>query len=271
MSVHLLASTIVTRFTKLRQLVEPSDIQQPLDAVLEHTRTLTTLALLWVHHHDVSCEGDGKHSLQLMPLLLHLFRATQHKNYAIEAAITQLQYHYLMSDRMRTRLLYSRFVNMHQARGQNIPCDRHMEHLNRYTMTITCAAHIHYSIQYMHLTCTIFVRRNLKVLIGGSGANIREDLVRKYSRLQQSLPHLCAEFDKDAAMSTTSIQQQRHSTPKLKKDICIGVNSLQRGDVFEDKGRVWVQQGVELFRYIDDSTRQKFNAWFHKRFNYPVK
>ena len=140
----------------------------------------------------------------------------------------QLQYHYLMSDRMRTQLLYSRFVNMHTGTGRNKPCDLHMEHLNRYTILITLAAHIY----YMHLTC---IRRNIKVLIGSRGANINEDLVR-LSRLQQPLHQ---KFDSNTAVFTTGIQQQRHSTPRLTKDIQVGANSLQR-EVFTDKGRVSV-------------------------------
>lgn len=133
MSVHSVANTIVAEYTKLSRLVRQTnpDTQQPQDAVLEHTRTLLTLVLLWFHYRDVSREGDGDRFLQVTPVLLHLFRSTQHKNYATEAAIIQLQYHYLMSERMRTQLLYSRFVNMHATRGRNIPCDLHMEHLNR--------------------------------------------------------------------------------------------------------------------------------------------
>ena len=60
MSVHTVANTIVSQFTKLNQLVEQSTIQQPQDVVLEHTKTLVMLELLWVHYHDVSREGDGR-------------------------------------------------------------------------------------------------------------------------------------------------------------------------------------------------------------------
>ena len=122
MPVHLVASTIVSEFTKLSRLVRQTnpDTQEPQDVVLEHTRTLLTLALLWYHYRDVTREGDGDRFLHFTPVLLHLFRLTKHKNYAIEAALMQHQYHHLMSERMQTQLLYSRFVNMHGSKGRNI-------------------------------------------------------------------------------------------------------------------------------------------------------
>ena len=41
------------------------------------------------------------------------------------------QYWYELTPRQSAELLWNRFINMHGIRGRNIPCDLHLEHLNR--------------------------------------------------------------------------------------------------------------------------------------------
>lgn len=41
------------------------------------------------------------------------------------------QYHFTFSERMQKQLVWSRTVNIHGRTGENVPCDLHMEHLNR--------------------------------------------------------------------------------------------------------------------------------------------
>ena len=129
-SVEKVAQTICKEYSSLQRLIvdtPPND-----DKVLEHTKDLLTLVLLWHHYRDIAREGDGDRLLQLMPILLRVFKGSGRKNYAAETCLMQLQYHYLLSQRMRTQLMYSRFVNTHGIKGKNVPCDLHMEHLNRY-------------------------------------------------------------------------------------------------------------------------------------------
>lgn len=128
-SVKHLAMTIMERYTKLKQIVTGTEDSQ--DNTLRYSKDLLTLALTWYHHRDLTREGDGMRFLQFAPILLHFFRQSTSMNYAKELAIFQLQYHYLFSDRMRNQLLYSRYVNTHASGGRNVPCDLHMEHLNR--------------------------------------------------------------------------------------------------------------------------------------------
>ena len=63
--------------------------------------------------------------------LLLIFKASQRKNYSIEAFNLLCQYFYYLSPQLAQQLLYSRFVNVHGRVGCNIPCDLHMEHFNR--------------------------------------------------------------------------------------------------------------------------------------------
>ena len=116
-SVAHVAEKIVHRFTCIKSLVV--ETAAPKDTTLAYTKNLMTLALLWFHHRDISREGDGKRLLTLTPILLHLFRRGDHKNYAIECAKMLMQYHYLMSDRLKTQLLYSRYVNTQNWRQKH--------------------------------------------------------------------------------------------------------------------------------------------------------
>ena len=52
----------------------------------------------------------------------------------------------MASPRLQLEFMYSRFVNIQGRAGHNIPCDLHMEHLNRYIHVCTyilriCAKH----------------------------------------------------------------------------------------------------------------------------------
>ena len=129
-SVTMLARSICSQYSDLSRMVK--EIPPNEDKVLEHTKDLMTLLLSWYHYRDITREGDGDRFLEFTPVLLRLFKASKKKNYAIETCLMMLQYHYLMSDRMKTQLLYSRYINTNAIKGKNIGCDLHMEHINRY-------------------------------------------------------------------------------------------------------------------------------------------
>ena len=84
-----------------------------------------------MEYHDAIKEGDGLRVMRCWKYLLLLFKASQKKNYSIEAFQFLCQYYYYLPPRLAQQLLYSRFVNVHGREGCNIPCDLHMEHLNR--------------------------------------------------------------------------------------------------------------------------------------------
>ena len=91
-----------------------------------------SLGLFYMEYRDAIREGDGIRVLRCWKYLLPLFKATQCHNYAIEAANLLIQYYYTtLPPRQAQKLIWSRFVNTSGKPGQNIPCDLHMEHLNR--------------------------------------------------------------------------------------------------------------------------------------------
>ena len=126
--VQDLAKDIVAKHSLLNYVLSGYSYE---DKTLEHSNELITLLLLWFHYRDITREGDGQRLLKLMPILLLIFTTFKRKNYSREVAILLLQYNYLLSPRMKQQLLYSRFINTHSVKGKNIPCDLHMEHLNR--------------------------------------------------------------------------------------------------------------------------------------------
>ena len=130
-SAKQIAKVIVKDFTSLHLLTAAADEPQTEDEHVQYTKELITLGLLWYHYRDITREGDGDCFLKLTPVLLRLFKSANRKNYSKEMRLVQLQYHYLMSERMKMQLLYSRYINTHGTQGKNIACDLHMEHLNK--------------------------------------------------------------------------------------------------------------------------------------------
>ena len=91
---------------------------------------------MWHGFHDGIREGDGDMILHYWKILLIIFKCTNHRNYAKEALNLLVQWHYKLSDRLNAQLLWSRCINTHCSPGANIPCDLHMEHLNKRLKTI---------------------------------------------------------------------------------------------------------------------------------------
>ncbi len=62
--------------------------------------------------------------------LLLVFRKSGRRNYAKEAALLLLQYHFFFSERKAAQLNHSLFINTKGKIGCNMPCDMFMKHLN---------------------------------------------------------------------------------------------------------------------------------------------
>ena len=91
-----------------------------------------SLSLIGHGFHDSIKEGDGDRIIRYWKLLLIIFKASDKRNYGKEAVILLLQYYYTFSEREKIPLLWNRCVNTKGSKGGNIPCDLHMEHLNRH-------------------------------------------------------------------------------------------------------------------------------------------
>ena len=112
-------------------LSSKSEEKLDLDGIQSYASDILSLGLLYMEFCDGIHEGDGVRIIRCWRFFLLIFKASDRRNYAIEAFILLAQEKFLLSPRMTTQLKYNRTVNIHGRKGKNIPCDLHMEHLNR--------------------------------------------------------------------------------------------------------------------------------------------
>ena len=89
-----------------------------------------SLGLLWHGFHDAVREGDGDRIIRYWRFLLPVFKLSDHRNYALKAFKLLAQV-ILLPPRQVAELKWERTVNTVGRTGHNVPCDLHMEHLNR--------------------------------------------------------------------------------------------------------------------------------------------
>ena len=126
-----LATAIVNKYIRLPMADDESVPNMCDDGILLYAAEVLSLGLLWHGFHDAVKEADGDRILNYWKFLLVLFKSTNHHNYSKEAVNLLLQYYYKLSERQKAQLLWGRCVNTKGLPGCNVPCDLHMEHLNR--------------------------------------------------------------------------------------------------------------------------------------------
>ena len=124
-SVQELSELIIQKYANIDKVVKQDD------DLHFYVTELLTLTLIWHNYHDSVREGDGDRVMMLWKFLLVILKKSNRKNYSKEAFILLMHYHFLLSDRLAEQLKWSRFVNTQGQRGCNMPCDLHLEHLNR--------------------------------------------------------------------------------------------------------------------------------------------
>ena len=132
-----------------------------------------------------------------MEVPLGYFKGAQRKNYSIEAAMLLLQQKFLLSPRKSAQLTYSRFVNTNGRTGCNIPCDLHMEHLNR----------------------------RLKEMIKNLGSNIQPNTIKRAGESLDLIHHICSVFKEETKMIKKDTNS--HKTPSFVKDLNQILNVLE--------------------------------------------
>ena len=130
-----IARKLVDKYFHLSAHFSPSGKSKPVDAVYSYACETLSLGLLYSEFTDAIKEGDGDRVLRVWKYLLLLFKASQQKNYAIEAFTILAQYHFILPPVLAEQLKWSRFINVHGLPAHNISCDLQMEHLNRLAKT----------------------------------------------------------------------------------------------------------------------------------------
>ncbi len=108
----------------------------PMGSAYEYCREVLSLGLLYLNFKDSVREGDGTRVMVAWKYFMLIFKATKHKNYAMEALTMLTQYFVILPPNLAEQLKWSRFVNVHGFPGRNISADLHMEHMNRTVKTI---------------------------------------------------------------------------------------------------------------------------------------
>lgn len=154
------------------------------DCVYEYACEVTSLGLLYMNYQDAIREGDGERVMRMWKYMLPIFKATNRRNYALEAFLTLAKCQ-LLPPRQRHQIIWSRFVNTHDngQSGHNIPCDLHNEHLNRLC----------------------------KVIVKHLGANKSEKAIQVYSKCLGPLDNILHNYDNHTGYHSTSQSHTRAS------------------------------------------------------------
>jgi len=133
--VSALSKTIGDRFVQFNLPLQSSSTVNHTDKVNLYATKVVTLGLLWHNFHDSVREGDGDRIMRNWKFNLLAYKAAQQKNYSIEALNLFLQVNHVLSPRQAAQVKWCRTVNTTNLKGNNIPMDLHLEHLNRRVKT----------------------------------------------------------------------------------------------------------------------------------------
>ena len=125
--------------------------------------------------------------------------------YSLETLNLLVQDQYLLSPREKAQLRWGRFINTQGRQGCNIPCDLHMEHLNRQLMSIM---------------------RNM-------GANVTNKSISVAAKSIGVVNNICKAFESEVEAKSSS---DHHPPPSFTRDLNMIIVVLNEQDVFSDHG-----------------------------------
>ena len=204
------------------------------DKVQHYAKEVLTLGLIYTEFSDAIREGDRERVLRCWKFLMLIFKATQRKNYACEAFNLLAQEKFILSPRLSQQLTWSRFINTRGGKGNNIPCDLHMEHLNRV----------------------------LKDGIKGLGANKTERAITRLGKCIDSIDQVLTNYDEYHDVRHTS---DHHTATSPEKDIELVMSELVKVRPFAyNKGRS--HKRVKLNKGVLKSLKSsEFHTWMEEK------
>ena len=177
-----------------------------LDRVKEYASDVMSFGLLLMEFNDAIREGDGDRICRCWKFFMPIFKASKRKNYAIESFILLAQLNFLLTPRMAAQLKWSRTINIHGKPGKNIPCDLHMEHLNRLC----------------------------KSSIAGLGSNVSDKAVLRIGKCLGEISKITESFDSENGVPPDSGEHARKSE---QQDFDKIVGHLKEMEVFANISR----------------------------------
>lgn len=209
--VEDLAKAIIQNFV----FFDPDKKISREDKVHLYAIQVMTLLLFWHAFDDAIKEGDGDRVLEYWKFLLLIFRVRGHRNYCKEAIIMLSQYHCLLSQRKAAQLKWSRFINTKGRRGKNIPCDLHLEHLNRRLKGLITAMHSNAS------------NKSVESIYPCNAIN-------RAARSIGVLHHICNNFE---MQNDVKGETDVHNPPSFMKDVEIVQEVLEEVKVFDQQAQ----------------------------------
>lgn len=207
------------------------------DNVQAYAKELMTIGILYAEFADGICEGDGERVTRCWKFLMLIFKAAQRKNYSCEAFALLAQRSFILSPRLSQQLKWSRFINTRGGKGHNIPCDLHMEHLNRV----------------------------LKDGIKGLGANNTEKAITRLGKCISSFDQILSNFDESLEVHHSA---DFHTVASLEKDITLVVNELtnrvQPFSFLKGRSHRSVKVKKTIMKTIDSA---KFHLWMKEKWS----
>lgn len=184
---------------------------------------------------DAIREGDDDRIIRCWRFFLPLFKSTQRKNYAVESFILLAQLDFLFSPRMAAQLKWNCTVNIHGKIGRNIPCDLHMEHLNRLC----------------------------KGCITGLGANISDKAVVRIGKCLGEMAKVISCYDSANGIPEES---EKHARKSEKNDCEKILQHLNEMEVFSSiPGRKHIAFGTFRANPARNLTTKKLKKWMNKQ------
>ena len=195
------AKKVVHKFTMVSDAFLGKLIVDTHDGVYSYARVLCHFASIVYLFIYAWKEGDGERVIRCWKLCMLHYRTEGKTKYALEALRLQFQLHTLQPYLVH-QLTWGRFINTHEGNGRNIPCDSHIEHVNKL----------------------------LKDLIGDMGVNFTKYASTRAARSVSSLERLNIQYEKQTSIHP---EPKARSQKSDERDVQIVVQSLQQAKVLE--------------------------------------
>ena len=187
------------------------------------------MCLVWHGYHDALKEGDGDRIVLYWKVLLPIFKQQGNHNYAKEAFLFLAQTLFL-SERKATELKWNRTVNTSGRTRCNIPCDLHMEHLNR----------------------------TLKSMLRNMGPNAKSCTLDRAAKSLGVVSQVLKNFEADTDISVT---KPFSSYPSFSRDLEKMTTLLLDEKVFTKQEGRRIKKYSKKRPFLASLERQKINAW----------
>lgn len=217
--------------------VAESSSSTSFDFKKQHTEARLWFGLLLADFQDAIKEGDGERLMRLYKVALLIFKTYNHSQYAYSTFLLTVQLNATQSPRVVHSLTWNRFWNRRGGRGNNVPLDIHLEHLNNF----------------------------LKSFLRNKGSNLTEDTADRVSKSLGIINSLLKTTDRELNVSRPS---GSHAPAQATRDILSLVNVFQREELFQKEPGRYFTAFPRFDRNILDKVKFEFLwQWMRSKLN----